>query len=91
VFKAADAEQLRRAVEWLGLSEAYLNQRRLLPLDEPALTQFEALQRNKKLRKIGPPDLLIASIVLAYRARLVTRNLRDFRLVPGLAVENWID
>jgi predicted nucleic acid-binding protein len=35
--------------------------------------------------------LLIAAIVLANRATLVSRNLTDFRQVPGLQVENWAD
>jgi tRNA(fMet)-specific endonuclease VapC len=49
------------------------------------------LRQNKKLKKIGRPDLLIAAITLAARGTLVTRNLKDFRLVPGLRVENWAD
>ena len=36
-------------------------------------------------------DLLIASIALAQRATLVTRNLRHFRQIPALNVENWAD
>ena len=36
-------------------------------------------------------DLLIAIIALANHGTLVTRNLKDFRLVPGLQVENWAD
>ena len=53
--------------------------------------QFEFLLQHKKLKKIGRGDLLIASIALAHRATLVTRNLKDFQLVPGLKVENWAD
>jgi len=34
-------------------------------------------------------DLKIAAIVLARNATLLTRNLADFRKVPGLKVENW--
>jgi tRNA(fMet)-specific endonuclease VapC len=43
------------------------------------------------LKKIGRADLLIASIARANKAILVTRNLKDFRQVPGLQVENWAD
>lgn len=39
---------------------------------------------------IGTMDLRIASIVLANNATLLTANLRDFRKVPDLAVENWL-
>jgi tRNA(fMet)-specific endonuclease VapC len=46
---------------------------------------------RKKLRKIGRADLLIAAISLANRATVVSRNLKDFRQVPGLRVENWAD
>ena len=41
--------------------------------------------------EIGRADLLIAAIVLTHRATLVSRNLKDFRQVPGLRVENWAD
>ena len=54
-----------------------------------AAAEFERLRANKKLKKIGRRDLLIACIALANRARLVTRNQKDFRQVPGLHVENW--
>jgi phosphopantetheine adenylyltransferase len=32
-----------------------------------------------------------ASITLANRATLVTRNLRHFKQIPGLKLENWVD
>jgi len=33
--------------------------------------------------------LLIASTALAHQAVLVTENVREFKRVPGLAVEFW--
>jgi tRNA(fMet)-specific endonuclease VapC len=63
----------------------------VLLVDEAAAAEFDQLRENKKLRKIGRADLLIAAITLSHRATLVTRNLKDFRRVPGLQVENWVD
>jgi tRNA(fMet)-specific endonuclease VapC len=34
-------------------------------------------------------DLKIAAIVLSHDATLLSRNLMDFRKVPGLKVEDW--
>jgi predicted nucleic acid-binding protein len=38
---------------------------------------------DTELKKIGRGDLLIAAITLANQATLVTRNEKDFCLVPG--------
>jgi tRNA(fMet)-specific endonuclease VapC len=38
---------------------------------------------------MGTLDLKIAVIVLAHVATLLTRNLADFRKVPGLRIEDW--
>jgi tRNA(fMet)-specific endonuclease VapC len=39
---------------------------------------------------IGPLDTLIAAHALSLGATLITNNEREFRRVPGLAVENWL-
>jgi tRNA(fMet)-specific endonuclease VapC len=44
---------------------------------------------EKKGRPIGPLDTLIAAHALAVESVLVTNNTREFRRVPGLAVEDW--
>ena len=38
---------------------------------------------------IGPLDTLIAATALANRGTLVTHNMREFRRVRGLTVEDW--
>ena len=63
----------------------------MVSIDGRVALEFDRLRQNKKLKRIGRSDLLIAAITLANRATLVTRNLKDFRQVPGLQVENWAD
>jgi tRNA(fMet)-specific endonuclease VapC len=91
VLKAADGQQLLRAQEWLGRTVTLLEQFPVLAIEQEAAKSFDSLLKIRGLRKIGRPDLLIASIALANQATLVTRNVKDFALVPGLVVENWVD
>ena len=91
LLKAADAEQVVRAQNWLELSEALLRQLLIVPFGDRAVREFKRLQKQKALKKMGPADLLVASVALANRATLVTRNLRHFRQIPNLDVENWVD
>src|SRR5262245_46548577 len=92
LLKAADGAELQRGQERLDQAERDLARIPLvLPIDADSAAEFDGLRENKKLKKIGRADLLIAAITLANRATLVTRNLKHFRLVPGLQVENWAD
>lgn len=91
LLKAADGGQLLQAQHWLDENERYPSGLDVVPFDSAAAAEFDKLRSNKKLKKIGRPDLLIASIALARGATLVTRNRRHFQQVPGLKVENWVD
>jgi tRNA(fMet)-specific endonuclease VapC len=91
VLTAADGEQLLRAQRWLAENESYLRGVTALPIDAAAAAEFDRLRQDRKLKKIGRADLLIACIALAHRAVLVTRNQRHFRQVPGLQLDNWAD
>ncbi len=91
VLKAVDGEQLQRAQYWLDQSEADLRKLLIVSVDAAAADQFDQLCKKKKLRKIGRADLLIASIALANKATLVTRNLKHFRQISNLNIENWAD
>jgi tRNA(fMet)-specific endonuclease VapC len=89
LLKAADGAQLLLAQQWLQENERHLRKLPVVAFDAMACSVFDRLRQNRKLKKIGRADLLIASIALAYQALLVTRNVKHFRLVPGLKVENW--
>ena len=71
--------------------EAVLSAIEVLPIETPADRHYGAI-RNA-LESAGKPishnDLLIAAHARALGATLVTNNVREFRRVPGLAVENW--
>lgn len=59
----------------------------VLDFDGTAAAEF---QRLRKLRlRMGTMDLKIAAVVLSHNATLLTRNLVDFRTVPGLKIEDW--
>jgi len=89
--RAANGEELLRAQQWLQRTELELAQLPIVLFNEAAAAEFDRLRENKKLKKIGRADLLIAAITLANRATLVSRNLKDFPQVPGLQFENWVD
>jgi len=92
LLKAADGAELIRGQLWLEQTVRHLAAiPKVVSIDESVALEFDRLRQNKKLKKIGRSDLLIAAITLANRATLVTRNLKDFRQVPGLQVENWAD
>jgi tRNA(fMet)-specific endonuclease VapC len=91
VLKAADATQLLKAQFWLDRSEELFRPLTILPVDKASAELFDRLKHNRKLRNIGRADLLIASIALAHRATLVTRNVRHFAVIPNLRVANWVD
>ena len=65
----------------------YYTAREVLPFDESAMMEFLTLQKQRIA--IGTADLRIAAIAKANNVKLLSRNLRDFRLVPGLDVEDW--
>jgi tRNA(fMet)-specific endonuclease VapC len=91
LMKAEDGERLLRAQRLLVSTMQHLALFQVVPFDNAAAAEFDRLRQDKKIKKIGRADLLIVAIALANRATLVTRNLKDFRLVPGLQIENWAD
>ena len=61
----------------------------ILAFDEQAAEVFRGLRKD--LPRTGTQELKIAFICLAHDATLLTRNTVDFKKVPGLLIENWLD
>ena len=87
IGKAKTEHDAGRAFQRLHETNEFYQAVQVLPYDKPATQTFEWLRRQKI--RIGTQDLRIAAIALSREATVVTRNLRDFRQVPDLLVENW--
>ena len=74
LLKAETGANLLKAQELLFRTEELLNDLAIVPINQAASIEFDRLRGVSKFRKIGRADLLIASITLANRATLVTRN-----------------
>jgi tRNA(fMet)-specific endonuclease VapC len=65
----------------------------VLPFDSIAARRYGEIRAE--LERLGTPigdaDLRIAAIAMARGLTVVTGNVRHFRRVPGLAVENWLE
>jgi tRNA(fMet)-specific endonuclease VapC len=57
--------------------------------DRPAAEIHGDLRHQLRENPIGERDLLMASIGLANDLTVVTANLREFRRVPKLRIEDW--
>ena len=83
--KEASARLSRQLDAVLGVIET-------LPFEAPADARYGELRAT--LEKAGTPiganDLLIASQALALDMVLVTDNVREFKRVRGLRMENWL-
>jgi tRNA(fMet)-specific endonuclease VapC len=75
-------ERLRNLFHYYGEWE-------IVPFDADAADTFNRLRKQKV--RIGTQDLKISAIALVNDALLLSANLRDFKKVPGLRVENWLE
>ena len=72
--------------------ELLLSELPVVAFDDHAAAVYGGVRADlsRKGTPIGPLDTLIAAHALALGTPLVTNNVREFRRVPGLTVENWV-
>ena len=87
----AGLEDRRSPKYWRRYREFLENRFRILPLDDAVAATYGELYAAA--RREGRPrpvvDLLIAATAKRHNLILATLNLKDFRDLPGLAVEDW--
>ncbi len=59
-----------------------------LPVDSAIARHAASLGRTRKSKL---PDLLIAATALEHKLPLITKNIKDFRRIPGLALHSTIE
>ena len=71
--------------------DAFFGAIRVLPYDRMAAEATAKARANLKRRgrPIGAYDVLIAGTALAHGLIVVTSNVREFKQVEGLRVEDW--
>lgn len=70
------------AQEWNQLL-AFIQVAVIYPLESHIVAQTIALRQNHKLKT---PDAIIAATAITHNLTLITRNVADFRNIPGLVV-----
>jgi len=80
--------QLIRAYADLARTLAYFASVNVLAYDMDAAHHDTELRAT--VRRMSTKDRRIAAIAVARGCTLVTRNVVDFRDVPGLALEDWM-
>lgn len=87
VRRAKTPQDLSDAYGRLGKCVQSLSQLPILNFTVGAISRFEQLKRLRL--GVTGNDLRIAAIALEFGRIVVTRNVRDFRMVSGLTIEDW--
>lgn len=78
-------DRVRALKDVRGLLDRFV----ILDLDYESGRIWGELAQSLKSGMIGDRDLFIASIALANKQAVITRNKKHFERVPGLEVEGW--
>lgn len=72
--------------------EEFVSHLEVLPYDAKASQHYGQIKAalEKKGQIIGENDIHIAAHAISHGLILVSNNLREFKRVPNLALENWV-
>lgn len=75
-----------------SLVVSFLETLPILDLDEVAVRIFGETKASleRQGQRLADADLFIGAIAAARQATLVTGNLRHYRRIPGVHLENWL-
>ena len=82
------ADPLQRD-RWLQRLDVLLKRLTVLPFDDREAQAYRAIIMQVGFSRPRVLDRMIAAQALCVGATLVTANVRDFRDIPGLEIEDW--
>jgi tRNA(fMet)-specific endonuclease VapC len=89
IHRRRDVHDQIDAYDRLAKLVSFFSRWQIVSFESRAADEFKRLR--KQGIRIGAMDLKIAAIASINDALLLSANLRDFRKVPGLRVENWLE
>jgi tRNA(fMet)-specific endonuclease VapC len=86
------AEKSTNIAKNLEAIEDFVSHLEVLPYDARASQHYGQIKAalEKKGKIIGENDIHIAAHAISQGLILVTNNLKEFKRVPNLALENWV-
>ena len=86
------AEKSANVDKNLEAIEEFISHLEVLPYNAKASQHYGQIKAalEKKGKIIGENDIHIAAHAISQGLILVTNNLREFKRVPNLALENWV-
>lgn len=86
VYNSSHEEQNQQALS------QFVSPLEIVPFDDRAADEYGRLRAYLKRRGflIGAMDMLIAAQAKSLSMPLITNNVREFKKIPGLLLENWV-
>ncbi|MBN2771363.1 MAG: type II toxin-antitoxin system VapC family toxin [Spirochaetes bacterium] len=87
------AEKSTRRKQNIEKINYFLDPFEIICFDDKSSIEYAFLRADleKKGSVIGPNDFIIASIVKSNNGTLVTNNVKEFKRIKNLRIENWVN
>ena len=85
-------EKSERREENLNICKKFLEPFEIVGFDDHAAMLYAKIRASleKKGKTIGPNDMIIAATVMARRGILISHNVKEFKQITGLQLEDWV-
>jgi tRNA(fMet)-specific endonuclease VapC len=86
------AEKSARRLQDTQAIEHFVGRLEILSFSPRAAAHYGQIRAEleRRGRPVGPYHMLIAAHARAEGLTIVTNNIREFRRIPGMQIENWV-